>query len=85
MRFGAFDIRAVSSVLKFLSISVTLGFGAYTCGLHSTSPRHPHWCPPGPAPQCERRSFSSRPLFGLEPSTGNHEQLSRLEGWIEGA
>lgn len=33
MRFGAFDIWGVSSVVKFLSISVTLGFCAhYICG-----------------------------------------------------
>lgn len=33
MRFGAFDIWGVSSAVKFLSISVTLGFCAhYICG-----------------------------------------------------
>lgn len=34
MRFGAFDIWGVSGAVKFLSISVTLGFCAhYICGL----------------------------------------------------
>lgn len=38
MRFGAFDIWGVSSAVKFLSISVTLGFCAhYICGLLGTS------------------------------------------------
>ena len=33
MRFGAFDIWGVSGTVKFLSISVTLGFCArYICG-----------------------------------------------------
>lgn len=39
MRFGAFDIWGVSGALKFLSISVTLGFcERYICGLHDPSP-----------------------------------------------
>lgn len=42
MRFGAFDIWGVSSAVKFLSISVTLGFCAhYICGLHGTSLQAP--------------------------------------------
>lgn len=42
MRFGAFDIWGVSGAVKFLSISVTLGFCAhYICGLHGTSLRAP--------------------------------------------
>lgn len=40
MRFGAFDIWGVNGAVKFLSISVTLGFCAhYICGLRGTSPR----------------------------------------------
>ena len=38
MGFGAFDIWGVSGVVKFLSISVTLGLSAhYICGLHGAS------------------------------------------------
>lgn len=38
MRLGAFDIWGVSGAVKFLSISVTLGFCAYNiCGLHGAS------------------------------------------------
>lgn len=38
MRFGAFDIWGVSIAVKFLSISVTLGFCAHCiCGPHGTS------------------------------------------------
>lgn len=40
MRFGAFDIWGVSGAVKFLSISVTLGFCAHCiCGLHGTALR----------------------------------------------
>lgn len=58
MRFGAFDIWGVSGAVKFLSISVTLGFCAcYICGLHGTSLRAP-WMLTAPLLQpCEEEEL----------------------------
>lgn len=60
MRFGAFDIWGVSSAVKFLSISVTLGFCAHSiCGLHGTSLQAP-WLLTAPQ-ECEEEMLLGGP------------------------
>lgn len=75
MRFGPFDIWGVSGVVKFLSISVTLGFCAhYICGLHGTSLRAA-WMLTA-LPTSNRRKKSSWRGFDIhrDPSMGPHDQ-----------
>lgn len=84
MRFGAFDIWGVSSAVKFLSISVTLGFCVhYICGLHGTS----LWgcwdsCPLSPASHPRSVKNKSCWRWGKDTWTHSLEPLPRASQGI---
>lgn len=85
MRFGAFDIWGVSGAVKFLSISVTLGFCAHNiCGLHGISLWAAWMLTAPPTQQCEEEEFLEGPQrTGALPCGFITRGFSGRRGWAK--
>lgn len=83
MRFGAFDIWGVSGAVKFLSISVTLGFCAHNiCGLHGISLWAAWMLTAPPTQQCEEEEFLEGPQQHWCLSVRLHYQGLLRQTWM---